>query len=93
MVSIATFDPGDPVQIPADLLSQIQIESWVFNTQIIQAYGWVILILITLTVNSLVGGDKWPYETKFGDNLSDRFAHYAQWCISIVNSHQKANLH
>ena len=58
MVSIATFGQEIGVQIPAGLLSRIQIKNCVFNTQIIQACDQATLIVITLTVSSLVGGDK-----------------------------------
>ena len=55
MVSIATF--GLMGSNPGWLLSQIQIENWV-NTQIIQAYDQAMPNVITVTVSSLVGGDK-----------------------------------
>ena len=58
MVSIAAFGPEIQVQILAGLLSQIQIENFVFNTQILQAYDRLMPIVITVTVSSLVGGDK-----------------------------------
>ena len=58
MISKAVLVPEIQARIPAGLLSQIQIENWVFNTQIIQAYDGAMPIVITVTVTSLVGGDK-----------------------------------
>ena len=58
MVSIATFGQEIGVQIPAGLLSRIQINNWVINSEIIQAYDWATPIVIPVTVSWLVGGDK-----------------------------------
>ena len=58
MVSIVAFGPVDPVQILTGLLSQIQIKNRVINTQLIQAYYVVMLIVITVTVSGFIGGDK-----------------------------------
>ena len=60
IISIAAFGPGDPGSNPDWFSVSNSNQKLSFNTQIIQAYDRATPIFITLTVRSLVGGEKYP---------------------------------
>ena len=57
MVSIAAFGPGDPGSNPG-WFARSNLKNRVIFKQIIQAYDCEMPIVITVTLSSLVGGDK-----------------------------------
>ena len=60
MVGKAGFGPRDPGSNPGWFAVSNSKQKMGFNTQIIQAYDGAMPIVITVTVTSLEGGDKWP---------------------------------
>ena len=58
MVSVATFGPGQQVSNPSWFSVSNSKKNCIISASIIQVYDGAMLIIITVTVISLVGGDK-----------------------------------